>query len=283
MKSSTDPSKKGSEINLISENAVALSGLTRQASPRPTMVSLALHEQPTTPIILRQHVLATLLDPTSDWSFKDVHLKVGPISGPYDLILGTPFLSTFCLSVSIVSRSLRCDQTGRTIIDYRQIEMNPTIENIATLSTSNDPAEYQCEQAELKILAEFGDLFPVDIPAISEDAETDGLFTNGSFPKLMQKENSSVRHKIVLTDTNAVFNEKQYAYPGKHLVAWRKLLDQHIEAGRIRRSSSQYASPSLIIPKKDPTALPRWVCDYRKLNSLTVKDRSPLPNVDELV
>lgn len=39
----------------------------------------------------------------------------------------------------------------------------------------------------------------------------------------------------------------------------------------------------MIIPKKDPTAPPRWVCDYRKLNSLTVRDRSLLPNVDELV
>jgi hypothetical protein len=39
----------------------------------------------------------------------------------------------------------------------------------------------------------------------------------------------------------------------------------------------------MIIPKKDPTALPRWVCDYRTLNKYTVKDRSPLPNVDELL
>ncbi|KAA1089568.1 hypothetical protein PGT21_022459 [Puccinia graminis f. sp. tritici] len=51
----------------------------------------------------------------------------------------------------------------------------------------------------------------------------------------------------------------------------------------IRRSSSQYTSPTKIIPKKDPSALPHWVCDYRTLNSLTVRNWSPLPNVDELV
>jgi hypothetical protein len=39
----------------------------------------------------------------------------------------------------------------------------------------------------------------------------------------------------------------------------------------------------MIIPKKDPDALPRWVCDYRTLNSLTVKDCLPLPKVEELV
>jgi hypothetical protein len=39
----------------------------------------------------------------------------------------------------------------------------------------------------------------------------------------------------------------------------------------------------MIIPQKDPTALPQWVCNYRTLNKYTVKDRSPLPNVDELL
>jgi hypothetical protein len=39
----------------------------------------------------------------------------------------------------------------------------------------------------------------------------------------------------------------------------------------------------MIIPKKDPSALPRWVCNYCFLNSFTVKDPSPLPNVDELI
>lgn len=39
----------------------------------------------------------------------------------------------------------------------------------------------------------------------------------------------------------------------------------------------------MIIPKKDRGELPRWVCDYQTLNSVMVKDRSPLPNVDEAV
>jgi hypothetical protein len=39
----------------------------------------------------------------------------------------------------------------------------------------------------------------------------------------------------------------------------------------------------MIIPKKDPSVLPRWACDYRVLNKFTVKDCSPLPNVNELI
>jgi hypothetical protein len=39
----------------------------------------------------------------------------------------------------------------------------------------------------------------------------------------------------------------------------------------------------MIIPKKDPAALPRWVCDYRTLKKFMVKDRSPLPNINKIL
>ncbi|PLW25391.1 hypothetical protein PCANC_27354 [Puccinia coronata f. sp. avenae] len=138
-------------------------------------------------------------------------------------------------------------------------------------------------ELEKQVLANFADLFPIDIPAVPPKAEGLGHIGDATFPEKMQDMASRVRHKIVLTDPDAVINEQQYPYPQKHLIAWWTLLDQHITAGRIRRSTSQYASPSMIIPKKDPAALPCWVCDYHTLNKFTAKDRSPLPNVDKLL
>jgi hypothetical protein len=41
--------------------------------------------------------------------------------------------------------------------------------------------------------------------------------------------------------------------------------------------------PSFIIPKTDPTALPRWVNNYRKLNNVTVPDNYPLPHIDDIL
>ena len=46
-------------------------------------------------------------------------------------------------------------------------------------------------------------------------------------------------------------------------------------------ASSTFASPSFIIPKADPTALPRWVCDYRQLNANTIPDNFTLPRIDD--
>jgi hypothetical protein len=61
------------------------------------------------------------------------------------------------------------------------------------------------------------------------------------------------------------------------------LIEQHHKAGWIRPSSSEFASPSFIIPKADASVLPHWVNDYRALNNLTVPDNYPLPRVEDIL
>jgi hypothetical protein len=62
-----------------------------------------------------------------------------------------------------------------------------------------------------------------------------------------------------------------------------KLIEQHSATGRIRPSNSDYVSPAFIVPKSDPSVLPRWVNDYRKLNQNTVPDNHPLPLVEDIL
>ena len=46
-------------------------------------------------------------------------------------------------------------------------------------------------------------------------------------------------------------------------------------------SKSQYAAPCFYIPKKDGSL--RLVQDYRKLNQVTIKDKTPLPLIGEVI
>ena len=61
------------------------------------------------------------------------------------------------------------------------------------------------------------------------------------------------------------------------------LIQQRLDSGFIRPSSSSFESPSFIIPKVDKNVLPRWVCDYRQLNANTVPDNFALPRVDDIL
>lgn len=76
--------------------------------------------------------------------------------------------------------------------------------------------------------------------------------------------------------------------PKKYHDSWKKLLDEHIHAGHIQPSSSEYASPSFCVPKyqngvPELTVPHRWVNDYRELNANTIRDNYPLPRVDDIL
>ena len=53
-----------------------------------------------------------------------------------------------------------------------------------------------------------------------------------------------------------------------------------LRLGRIRPSKSRIACSSFAVPKPGTTKL-RMVIDYRKLNAVTIKNRYPIPNIDE--
>jgi len=60
-----------------------------------------------------------------------------------------------------------------------------------------------------------------------------------------------------------------------------KYLEKMIKEGKVRQSSSPVGSPILFVPKPNGKGL-RLCVDYRHLNQHTVKDRTPLPIMDEL-
>ncbi|GBG59803.1 hypothetical protein CBR_g54905 [Chara braunii] len=62
----------------------------------------------------------------------------------------------------------------------------------------------------------------------------------------------------------------------------RRQLKELVEKGWIRPSVSPYGSPVLFVPKKKEGTL-RMCIDYRGLDAITVKNREPLPRIDDLL
>jgi hypothetical protein len=57
-------------------------------------------------------------------------------------------------------------------------------------------------------------------------------------------------------------------------------LHELLDKGFIRPSNLPWGAPVLFVNKKDGTL--RFCIDYRKLNKVTVKNRYPLPRIDNL-
>lgn len=76
---------------------------------------------------------------------------------------------------------------------------------------------------------------------------------------------------------------KQHAYKTdfKKQEVIQKEINKMLEAGVIRRSTSPWTSPVVLIPKPDGSI--RFCIDYRKLNKITRKDNQPLPRIDDLL
>ena len=106
------------------------------------------------------------------------------------------------------------------------------------------------------------------------------LFNKKKFKKLPEK--CEWDHKINLIDeAPKELNAKTYAITLKEEEALNQWLDKQLKAGLIVESKSRYVASYFYIPKKDGSL---WlVQDYRKLNQVTIKDKTPLPLIGEVI
>jgi hypothetical protein len=89
-----------------------------------------------------------------------------------------------------------------------------------------------------------------------------------------------VEFAIELIPSIAPISKRAYRVSGPELVELKKQIDELSEKGYIRPSTLPWAAPVLFVEKKDG---PKRMCiDYRALNVVTIKNKYPLPRIEDL-
>jgi hypothetical protein len=121
-------------------------------------------------------------------------------------------------------------------------------------SSEVDPLEV------IKVVFEFPDVFPKDLPGMPPERKFE--------------------FAIELLPGTAPIFKRAYRVSGPELVELKKQIDELLEKGYIRPSTSPWAAPILFVDKKDGTR--RMCIDYRALNEVTIKNKYPLPRIEDL-
>jgi hypothetical protein len=116
------------------------------------------------------------------------------------------------------------------------------------------------EIRDIRVVCEFPDVFPED------------------FLELPPERN--VEFVIKLKPGMAPISRRSYRMPPNELAELKTQLQDLLEKGFIRPSSSLWGCPAIFVKKKDQTL--RMCVDYRPLNEVTIKNKYPLPWINIL-
>ena len=119
------------------------------------------------------------------------------------------------------------------------------------------------EEARLEdvaVVRDFPDVFPEELPGPPPDRQLE--FT------------------IDLEPGAAPISKAPYRMAPKELEELKIQLQELMDLGFVRPSVSPWGAPVLFVKKKDGSM--RMCIDYRELNKLTLKNKYPLPRIDDL-
>ena len=193
--------------------------------------------------------------------------------GSFDIIIGMDWLSKHQANIICGEKVvhipcdnetliIRGDQSGTRINIISCIKTMKYIEKgcYAFLAHVTEKKSVEKRLKDVPIACEFPEVFPEDLPGLPP--------------------NRQVEFRIDLIPGAAPVARAPYRLAPSEMQELSNQLQELSDKGFIRPSSSPWGAPVLFVKKKDGSL--RMCIDYRKLNKLTIRNRYPLPRIDDL-
>nr|GEV56680.1 putative reverse transcriptase domain-containing protein [Tanacetum cinerariifolium] len=167
--------------------------------------------------------------------------------GTFDIIIGMDWLVMHDAIIVCGEKIVRIPYRNKTLI----VEGNKGVSRLKVIL---------CIKAHVHVIRVFPEAFPEELPGLP-------------LPR-------QVEFRIDLVPGAAPVARTPYRLPPSEMKELSKQLQELLEKGFVRLSSSSWGAPVLFVKKKDGSF--RMCIDYRELNKLTIKNRYPLLRIDDL-
>ncbi|GJY29311.1 putative nucleotidyltransferase, ribonuclease H [Tanacetum coccineum] len=193
--------------------------------------------------------------------------------GSFDVVIGMDWLSKYHAKILCDEKVVHIPINGETLIirgdrsktrlnliscikTERYISRGCQVFMIQVMEKKSDEKKLE----DIPVVKEFPDVFPEDLPGL---------------PPVRQ-----VEFQIDLIPGAAPVARTPYRLAPSEMQELSNQLQELTDRGFIRPSTSPWGAPVLFVKKKDGSF--RMCIDYRELNKLTIKNRYPLPRIDDL-
>ncbi|XP_077232116.1 uncharacterized protein LOC143866802 [Tasmannia lanceolata] len=207
------------------------------------------------------------------------NLSVDLISLPileFDVILGIDWLTLNHANIDCYRKEVRFTIPDQPQLVYKSLDRNKTPALISSLQARRllkqgcegylaqvqvvDTSKKKMKLEDVPIVQKYVDVFPDDL--------------SGAPP------NRELEFSIELVPGANPISKRLYRMAPIELEELKKQLQELLDKGFIRPSVSPWGAPVLFVKKKDGSI--RLCIDYREMNNVTIKNKYPLPRIDDL-
>ncbi|RVW80541.1 Retrovirus-related Pol polyprotein from transposon 17.6 [Vitis vinifera] len=191
----------------------------------------------------------------------------------FDVILGMDWLASYHASVDCFEKRVTFSIPDQPKFSFEGKHVDRPLRMISVLRASSllkkgcqgFLASVMSNESDLKledipIVREYPDVFPENLPGLPPERE--------------------VEFTINLVPGTGPMSKAPYRMAPMELKELKVQLQELLDKGFIRPSVSPWGAPVLFVKKKDGSM--RLCIDYRELNKVTMRNKYPLPRIDDL-